>query len=78
MERLGGRAGLRSPPGVCERMLGESARCSSPSGPKLVSEGDVDMERKCDLDGMGIWLGVFARVRGKPDRPGVCDREGGR
>jgi len=58
MERLGGRAAMTLPPGVCERgEVGERARRMSElrsSWSQLLSDGDADIERKCDFAGIGI------------------------
>lgn len=81
IERLGGRAGRTLPPGVCERGPGENICCMNESSPSLeVSEGDLDIDRQCDFEGAGMWLGVFGRERGSMAGPGVCacDRDGGR
>jgi len=56
MERLGGRAAMTLPPGVCERAwVGEKARGRKESSPsREVSESDVDIKWKWDLDGVGM------------------------
>ena len=72
IERLGGRAGRTLPPGVCERGPGEKARCMSESSQSLDVSGDPDIDRQCDFEGAGMWLGVFGRERGSMGRPGVC------
>ena len=78
IERLGGLGGkaLMAPQIDC---VGEIAR----EGLESAEETDVDRDRRW-LEGVGIWLGVFGRLRGGEtvvlilDRPGVRAREGGR